>query len=160
MRLELIRYSSQADDTLGLLFAMEGERRTFLCYTLEDEHRTRKVYGETRIPAGDYRLQLRKEGGHHERYKAKYQFHRGMLELQDVPNFKYILIHTGNKDDHTAGCILVGDTAQQNVTEEGFIGHSVSAYSRIYPAIAQKILDNHKVVLRIVDLDTPINQGE
>ena len=29
--------------------------------------------------------------------------------------------HTGNTDEHTMGCLLFGDTAQQNVTKEGFI---------------------------------------
>ena len=39
MRLELYRYSSEKDSTLGLLFTVNDETNTkdFLCFTLEDE---------------------------------------------------------------------------------------------------------------------------
>ena len=64
MELELLRISSQEDSTNGILFnATDG--RKFLCYTLEDQHRETKVWGDTRIPAGTYRITLRTVGGHH-----------------------------------------------------------------------------------------------
>ena len=64
---------------------------------------------ENRIPAGIYDVRLRKIGGFDGRYKKKFAgFHRGMLHIQDVPNFKYVLIHIGNTDKNTAGCLLVG----------------------------------------------------
>ena len=71
MKLEVIRYSSQKDSTLGMLFDVTKGRK-FLCFTLEDEKRRTKVKGETRIPAGTYKLKLRKEGGYHGRYVKKY----------------------------------------------------------------------------------------
>ena len=58
MKLEVIRFSSQNDSTLGLLFDVTDGRK-FLCFTLEDEARDTKVMGETRIPAGIYDLKLR-----------------------------------------------------------------------------------------------------
>ena len=51
MKLEVLRFSSQSDSTLGLLFDVTNGRE-FLCYTIEDEARETKVMGETRIPAG------------------------------------------------------------------------------------------------------------
>ena len=48
MKLEVIRYSSQKDSTLGMLFDVTKGRK-FLCFTLEDEARRTKVKGETRI---------------------------------------------------------------------------------------------------------------
>ena len=51
MKLEVLRFSSQKRDTLGLLFDITDGRR-FLCFTLEDEDRDEKVMHETRIPAG------------------------------------------------------------------------------------------------------------
>jgi len=153
--LELWRFSSQQDSTLGCLLHKDqpGDDPRFLCFTLEDEYRTVKIYGETRIPNGDYLLGLRKEGSFDARYAARFpQFHEGMLQILNVPNFEYVLIHCGNRDDDTAGCILVGDSSQQNVTEEGFIGGSSAAYSRIYPLIASAIVNGEEVWLRIVDL--------
>ena len=110
MKLEVIRFSSQNDSTLGLLFDVTNGRK-FLCFTLEDEDRETKVMSETRIPAGIYELKLRTTGGFHSRYSKKYgSWHKGMIHVQNVPNFRYILWHTGNNDEHTAGCLLLGDT--------------------------------------------------
>ena len=80
--------------------------------------------------------------------------HRGMLHIIDVPNFEYILIHTGNTDEHTAGCLLVGDSQQNNqVTKDGFIGSSNNAYKRIYPNIAKAIGNLELVTIEYIDLN-------
>ena len=63
MKLEVIRFSSQKDSTNGLLMDVTDEIK-FLCYTLEDEHREDKIMSETRIPAGTYKLKLRKDQSH------------------------------------------------------------------------------------------------
>jgi hypothetical protein len=116
MKLEVLRFSSQTDCTHGILFEVTDIGKRFLCYTLEDEHRALKVKGETRIPAGTYNIKLRKEGGFNQRYTKKYSnIHRGMLHVVDVPGFEYILIHTGNTDEHTAGCLIVGDSQENNI---------------------------------------------
>ena len=99
MDLIVLRFSSQEDSTSGLLFENSDLGMSFLCYTLEDERRALKVKGETRVPAGTYKLALRKEGGFDARYKKKYPgIHKGMIQVMDVPNFEYILIHIGNDD--------------------------------------------------------------
>ena len=152
MELEVIRISSGTDSTNGILLEVdrhasaphaEGFRckRTFLAYTLEDEQRDEKVYGETRIPEGTYQLGLRKEGGYHARYSKRFpSLHIGMLHVLNVPGFEYILIHCGNTDEHTAGCLLVGDSQENNqITKDGFIGRSTQAYKRIYSRIAEAI---------------------
>jgi hypothetical protein len=155
MELEVLRFSSQEDSTSGLLFEISELGRKFLCYTLEDERRVLKVKGETRVPAGTYNIKLRKEGGFNAKYTKKYGgFHRGMLHICDVPNFEYILIHTGNTDEHTAGCLLVGDSQENNVIiKDGFIGKSGNAYKRIYPAIAKAIELNEEVTITYIDHD-------
>jgi len=156
MKLEVFRYSSQKDSTNGLLFDVTTDRK-FLCYTLEDEHRNEKIKGETRIPAGTYKITLRTVGGFHTKYEKKYgSLHKGMLWVRDVPGFEYILIHTGNTDEHTMGCLLVGDTQQQNITKSksGFIGASVDAYKRIYPPIAKALERGDEVEISYIDYDT------
>ena len=154
MKLRVLRYSSQKDSTSGALFEVtENGSLNFLCYTLEDEYREDKISGETRIPAGAYQLKLRKVGGFHGRYMERFpKIHRGMLEVIGVPNFTYVLIHCGNDDDDTAGCLLVGNTQTSNLEKaDGFIGSSTAAYKKIYPPIAEALEMGEKVTIEYVD---------
>jgi len=155
MKLEVLRFSSQVDSTSGILFEITDIGKRFLCYTLEDEARALKVKGETRVPAGTYNIGLRTEGGFHSKYSKKYfGIHVGMLHVLDVPNFEYILIHTGNTDEHTAGCLLVGDAQENNnIISDGFVGKSVNAYKRIYPSIAKAIQKEEEVTITYTDYD-------
>ena len=156
--LEVLRYSSGTDSTLGILSEVGPDGREFLAYTLEDEFREEKVSAETRIPEGTYDVKLRTTGGFHSRYAAKFgDWHKGMLHVQDVPGFEYILIHTGNTDENTMGCLLVADSSQQNITKDGFIGASVDAYKRIYPELAQWLADGNKLTITYIDYDNPRN---
>lgn len=155
MRLEVVRFSSQSDSTSGLLFEINDLGKHFLCYTLEDERRALKVRGETRIPAGTYQIGFRREGGFHGKYNKRFPgLHKGMLHILDVPNFEYVLIHTGNTDEHTAGCLLVGDSQENNVViKDGFIGKSTNAYKRIYPNIAKALEKDEEVTIKYTDYD-------
>ena len=158
MKLEVLRISSQKDSTNGILFDVTGGKRKFLCYTLEDEYRPleQKVMGETRIPAGTYNLTLRTTGGFHGRYLKRYpDMHKGMLWVRNVPGFEWILIHSGNTDEHTAGCLLVGDSQSENIKKsDGFIGSSRTAYERIYPPIAEALASGKRVTITYTDFDT------
>ena len=126
MKLRLERFDHDDDTSLGLLF-VDGE---FFCFTLEDQPQNVKVPGETRIPAGTYDIRLRDEGGVSKKYAAKFPgLHKGMLWLQDVPEFEWIYIHIGNTDDHTSGCILVGGICNaMNMS----LAQSTSAYEILY----------------------------
>ena len=156
MRLELYRYSSEKDSTLGILMLVDDEtdKKDFLCFTLEDEKREVKVYGETRIPEGTYQIKYRKEGGYNNKYTKRFpNIHRGMLHITDVPNFEYILIHCGNDTSHTHGCLLVGDVISQNISKEPFLGQSTDCYKRIYPILAD-ILDTQKhLSIKIINFE-------
>ena len=148
MKLEVLRFSNGEDSTSGLLFDVTTER-VFLAYTLEDEYRDNKIAGETRIPDGIYKIGFRKEGGFHSKYKKRFpSIHKGMLQVNDVPGFDFILIHCGNTDEHTAGCLLVGDSQVNNmVQKDGFIGESTQAYKRIYPPIAEALESGEEVTI-------------
>jgi hypothetical protein len=121
------------------------------CFGLEDEHREIKVDGETRIPVGAYKIGIRAVGGFHNRYSKKFVEHQGMLQVLDVPGFDYILIHVGNTDDDTAGCLLTGVSCV--ATESKFtIGSSVIAYRALY----QKVIDTAlagDLVIHYIDED-------
>ena len=97
MKLEVIRFSSGTDSTNGILLEViergndiDGlwQQKKFLAYTLEDEQRDKKVFGETRIPNGVYKLGLRKVGGYHGRYTKRFpHIHIGMLRIFLVYNY-------------------------------------------------------------------------
>ncbi len=143
MKLQVVRTQFGKDATNGLLF-IDGK---FECYTLEDQYQAVKVMHETCIPEGEYDIQFRKTGGFHTRYSAKYgNSHYGMLHLQDVPGFTYILIHSGNTDESTSGCLIVGETQQDlDLGKDGFVGQSVKAYKAMYRKVANELLQGKKV---------------
>ena len=154
MRVDLIRYNSTNDYTDGMIL-ING---VFQCYTMEDEKRSVKVWGETRVPNGVYDITLRKEGRFHNNYSKKFYFHKGMLLISNAPDsklitpnmeFQYILLHIGNTDKNTAGCILVGTQANSN---KNLIGHSTDAYKQVYPIIAEALERGEKVKINIASL--------
>lgn len=150
MNLWLRRFSSQEDSTLGLLF-VQGE---FFCFTLEDEERNVKVAGETRIPKGTYFVKKRMVESpltikYRKRFPSFFDFH---LELQDIPGFQHVYIHIGNDDDHTDGCILVGDQVKSNIVdEENNLLSSTAAFKRLYNLISDALEDGQKVMIKVTD---------
>jgi hypothetical protein len=143
MKLTVVRTQFGTDATNGLLF-IDG---IFECYTLEDQYQAVKVMHETCIPEGTYDIKFRKTGGFHSKYSERYKnAHYGMLHIQDVPNFTYILIHTGNTDEHTSGCLIVGETQQDlEISKDGFIGSSTVAYKKMYSKVANQLLQGKDV---------------
>lgn len=143
IKLKLKRLYSDDFHTIGALYI----NKVFECFTLEDPFREEKIYGSTRIPAGEYCIKLRKFGGLHEKYSIKFSFHQGMLHLQEVPEFTNIYIHIGNTPVDTLGCILVGKYV-------GFrrIANSTDAYIDLYNKLLPYFnSDNSHVFIKIVD---------
>ena len=158
MKLTVVRTQFGTDATNGLLF-IDG---IFECYTLEDQYQAVKVMHETCIPEGTYDIEFRKTGGFHAKYSERYKnAHYGMLHVQDVPNFTYILIHTGNTDEHTSGCLIVGETQQDlEVSKDGFIGSSTLAYKKMYAKVAGQLLQGKKVTIEYTTIDNLFKQGD
>ena len=94
------RYLGEAY-TIGTMF-INGD---YFCDTLEDkvrefgENGEGKVYGQTAIPYGKYRVILT--------YSPK--FKRELPLLLNVPYFEGIRIHRGNTDQDSSGCLLLGE---------------------------------------------------
>ena len=151
MKLTVVRTQFGTDATNGLLF-IDG---LFECYTLEDQYQAVKVMHETCIPEGTYDIKFRKTGGFHAKYSERYKnAHYGMLHIQDVPNFTYILIHTGNTDEHTSGCLIVGETQQDlDISDDGFIGHSGKAYLKLYNKVAKQLLQGKDVTIEYTTIN-------
>lgn len=98
--------------TIGDLFT-DGK---FFCNTIEDTVRELpvtclytskgesckckgKVYAQTAIPAGTYKVTME--------YSPR--FKRKLPLLHNVPHFIGILIHSGNDESDSAGCLIVGN---------------------------------------------------
>ena len=157
MNIEVIRMADNGDTTMGALY-ING---IFRCFTIEDqEQKGAKVMHETRIPNGAYKIGLRNEGGFNDKYKAKYpEFHKGMLCIHNAPDwkieaegksFQFILIHTGNTDEDTSGCLLVNF----GLDGKAFIGsNSDGAYRAIYPEIAKAVAEGKAVTITYKDIE-------
>lgn len=108
MKLTLKRIALRPTYTIGRLY-IDGE---YFCDTCEDRVRDtnkngvfdeeRKIYGETAIPYGTYKVIL----------SMSNRFKRVLPLLLDVPEFSGIRIHSGNTSVDSLGCILVGENKQ------------------------------------------------
>ena len=150
MKLEVLRFNSGKTFTSGLLFDVTDNVRSFLCYTMEDQYNPTKIYGETRIPAGTYKLTLREEGGFHNRYLSRYgaEWHKGMIYVNEVPNYTYVLWHVGNSPKDTKGCLLLSKTQK-----DSFGGASRAAYEEVYPIVRDAILSGEEVTVTYKNFD-------
>lgn len=130
MKLTLNRKFRGSTYTIGDL-SINGK---FFCNTIEDTVRElpavcpntpngcsctckEKIYARTAIPAGTYKVTLQ--------YSPKYK--KKMPYLHDVPHFLGILIHPGNTESDSAGCIIVG-----NNTVKGKVLESRATFQKLY----------------------------
>ncbi len=143
MKVRLNRFVSSSNDSLGMLY-IDGK---FAAFTVEDEKRDVKVMGETRIPAGIYKLSLVESP----KYTAR--FGHKMIMLNGVPGFTGVLIHPGNTEKDTMGCIPPGNVVRYN-PDGGIsrIEESIAAYKRIYPIIAGAI-ETEGADIEVIDSD-------
>lgn len=133
--LMLYRRYQKSTYTIGWLFARED----FVCDTLEDRVRDltkeSKVYGETAIPAGTYRVKLT--------YSPKFSGrvwgikYGGLVpEILDVPHFEGVRIHPGNDSESTLGCPLVGLNKEK--------GRLVESQASYYKLMDEYLIPAHK----------------
>lgn len=150
LTIEVERYGFGADSTLGQL-TLSGDD-PWSCFTCEDERRKVKVPGETCIPPGTYEVKLRTDSAKFQKYYDRFpDFHRGMLWLQDVPEFEFIYIHVGNKESHTDGCILPGVVPQVMPDGEFQVARSEVAYVALYKRVIAAMDKEERVVVHVTE---------
>lgn len=153
MNLHLLRTSWGKESTLGQ-FYVDHEPE---CFTLEDQFQKEKVKGETRIPNGRYKVEFREAiTPMTKRYRERYTWFTYHLHITNVKGFEGVYIHAGNTDDHTEGCVLLGDSLINNIVkvgehENGFLGNSGQAYERVYKKVFTALKSGEEV---FIDIDT------
>lgn len=118
MEIKIKRIARKAKYTIGKMY-IDG---VYFCDTLEDKDRglkqtmtdaeikKLKVQNETAIPTGKYQLLLDVKSPKFGDRPFYVQTCKGCVpRIDNVPGFAGILIHCGNIDKDSSGCILVGE---------------------------------------------------
>lgn len=126
MKLLLKRIARKQSYTIGNLY-IDGE---WFCNTLEDADRgldqsmskekikELKVYGKTAIPTGTYKVRMDVVSQKFKNRSWAKPYNGKLPRLVDVPGYEGVLIHVGNSDSESLGCVLVGkNTVKGKVTD-------------------------------------------
>ena len=137
MKLELKRVAKKPKYTIGKLY-IDGK---YLCNTIEDtdrglnqnmtldEIKKKKVYGKTAIPTGTYEVTLSVVSPKYSKSAFMQQYANGarVPRLLNVKGFDGVLIHTGNSEEDSYGCVIVG---VNDVV--GKVTHSRETFIKLY----------------------------
>jgi hypothetical protein len=94
IKLKLVRKPTTPEYTEGDLYVNEE----WFAFVLEDTVRKgKKVYGQTAIPAGTYRVAATMSN----------RFKKVMVQILDVPGFEGVRIHQGSSAADSAACPLI-----------------------------------------------------
>ena len=138
IKLRLERLYKGSKYTIGKLFINDE----YFCDTIEDIDRglkssmsveyirKKKVYAETAIPTGTYKIEMT--------YSSK--FKRILPLLVDVKGFSGIRIHRGNTEIDSSGCIIIG---------ENKVKGKVINSTRYEIALVNKLLDEDDIEITI-----------
>ena len=136
MLVNVIRDKVISDAQFGKIYIDD----LYQCETLEN--------AKTLIPCDTYSIGFRNEGGwfNKEKKKHSYKPFRGMLEIKNVNNRSFILIHPSNTTAEIEGCIAVGQKRDEaNVR----IYPSRISYYPLYQKIADQIAKGGSVSIKI-----------
>lgn len=118
----------------------------FFCFTLEDldrgltqdmsigEIQSKKIYGETAIPKGTYKITLDVVSPKFSQYPFYMEVCQGKIpRLVDVPGYEGVLIHVADgwkKDKLLQGCIGIGERQA-----DGSLYNGKETFKRLYNII-------------------------
>ena len=142
MNLTLKRLNLTPNYTEGELYV----NGVYFCKTLEDTNRDlnkngqfdnneKKVYGETCIPYGKYKVILS--------YSPK--FKRELPEILEVPDFQGIRIHRRNKISYTLGCVLCSEKVKN-----GYLSNSTPYEIKLVELFKQAKSRNEESFIEII----------
>jgi len=141
MKLTLNRIYKGTEYTIGRIY-IDGE---YFCDTIEDTDRGLnqdmsvedikeiKVYAETAIPTGTYKITLNVVSPKFSKKKFYKDFCGGKVpRLLNVKGFDGILIHIGNTEKSSAGCIIVGKNKIK-----GQVVESTETFKKLYKILEE-----------------------
>lgn len=153
MKLLLKRIARKDKYTIGRLY-VNGE---YFCDTIEDKDRgldqsmseanikNIKVYRQTAIPTGTYKVLMNTVSGTFVKKQKYKEFCGGKLpRLNYVKGFSGILIHSGTDQDSSAGCIVVG---QNKIV--GKVINSWETFKKLYGVLKKASDDGETITLVI-----------
>lgn len=140
MNLILDRFFKGPKYTVGHLY-IDGK---YFCDTIEDKDRglldsmslseiqSKKISSETAIPRGTYKVTLDVVSPKYSKRDFYIKVCKGKVpRLLNVKGFEGILIHAGNTEEDSAGCILVG----MNL-ERGKVLKSQETFRKLYKMLS------------------------
>lgn len=134
-------------------------------YSVEDEYREQKIKGETRVDAGTYPLELRDspkfshkwlvnpDGGFEivwhedatEEQKKNWKPHQ-LIWIKNTPRHEFCLIHWGNSDDDTEGCLVIGLSLGYDGKRQRIVKSSRICYQKWYPVMAREVAKGNSTI--------------
>ena len=153
MKLILKRIYTCNRYTIGHLYV----NNEYVCDTLEDCDRgldsnmplltilNTKIKDQTAIPCGTYNILMNVVSPKYSKRQYYMDVCKGKVpRLDNVPGYSGVLIHVGNDQDDTSGCILVG----QNKIK-GKVMNSKSTFEKLYPMLKKAYNNGEKITLTI-----------
>lgn len=138
IKLKLQRTFKGVSYTIGKLYLNDK----YFCDTLEDTDRGLrstmsveeiekiKVYSQTAIPTGTYKIDMNTVSP---KFKDRAKPYGGKLpRLINVKGYSGVLIHVGNKPEDTLGCILVGENKVK-----GQVINSTATFNRLMTELSK-----------------------
>lgn len=152
MKLLLKRRFKGPKYTIGSLF-INGE---YFCDTIEDidrklndsmteeEIKRIKVYGETAIPYGTYKVDMNTVSPKFKDRSWAKPYSGKLPRLLNVKGYEGVLIHVGNTAQDSLGCILVGENKQV-----GRVINSTATFNKLMNVLLKAKLKGEEIEIVI-----------
>lgn len=141
------RVMSNDEGTISTL-SCTHHAQFFNCFLIEDKYNPYKEAGLSRIPSGFYLARKLYDSPLAKKHKDRWDI-PWILAIDNVPNFKHIRIHVGNRPNESLGCPMPNDRAQIAPELRGF--GSVSAMERMVEFV--DMINPKFMAVDIEDLD-------
>ncbi|EAH5722855.1 hypothetical protein GFI55_05905 [Campylobacter coli] len=122
----------------------DDDKILFECFSLEEDKEGLESGKDLRIPEGNYNLKRHSPSRFENTLRSITKKDDTMINVynDDVPSSRAILIHWGNTDKDTQGCILLGLTKDNNNES---VGQSRQACKEFYDLMHGKNLEDIKL---------------